>query len=101
MNDNLKEYLIKYNESKGWGTTERDLIETVTEGDVIHKEIVSNHRWYDDEERIVKIGDKFIRYYNFHITGDKSPSDMGLEIDIDSIQEVIKKQKLTDYYEAI
>lgn len=64
------------------------LWEILTEGDEIESEIVSEHRWYDDERKVVKVEGMFIEYYDYHITGDNTSWDMGLENQFDTICEV-------------
>ena len=92
MNDKIRQHLTAFNENGGWGTSDKDLMETLTEATPVYKAIGSAHRWYDDEFRVVNIGGMLIGYNGFHITGDNGVSDMGLEYKIDSVCEVEKKE---------
>ena len=101
MNEKVKKHLIDYCTKKGWGTTNEDLIETITEGKEVHREIIGSHRWYDDTFVVVEVDGMLICYNGYHITGDNGMDDMGLEYDINSFKEAVKKQKTIDYYEPI
>jgi len=101
MNEEIKKHLIAYCESKGYGTTDKDLTEVLTESNSIFSEITGSHRWYDDEFRVVEINGMLIGFYDYHITGDNSREDMDLFIDESRITRVEKKQKLVDHYEPI
>ena len=70
--------------SDGFETNERNLIETLTEADVFFKETVGTHRWWNDELRVVKIGDNYIGYLWANSTGDTSLSDLGWEFNLSS-----------------
>lgn len=88
-------------EKHEYGTTDDDIKELLTEATTIYKELGSSHRWYDEEFRVVNIDGMLIGYDWFHVTGDNSVSDMGLEFDINSICQVEKKQRTIDYYQPI
>ena len=81
----IRKALVSHNTTQGYGTSDADLLEALTESDVIYREITENHRWYDVEFRVVKIGDKFIGFDDFHITGDDSASDMGLSYNLSEV----------------
>lgn len=79
-----------------------DLVEEIlTDARPIYSEIGSSHRWYDDKFVVVDIAGILIGYDWFHITGDNSASDMGLEFDIESVCQVEKREKTVSYYEKI
>lgn len=89
MQQKFKDWLIAYCEEHGYGTSDDDLMETIIDcGKFISSEIVSEHRWYQDEEIVVQLEDKFVSYMTYNITGDNSMSDMGLEHNIDYFEEV-------------
>lgn len=93
MNEKVKQHLIQYALKHGYSEEEINLEEILREeGTQVHSEIVSSHRWYDDEEIIVELDGMYIRYYDYHITGDNSAYDMGLEFDESSVVQVFKKQ---------
>lgn len=99
MNEKIKAHLIAYCESKGWETSDEGLMEVLKESKPLFKEIVGEHRWYEDEFRVVEINGMLIGFMDFHMTGDNNASDMGLEHDIRKVCEVEKNQKTIDYYE--
>lgn len=101
MNQKIKNHLIAFNQKEGYGITDKDLLETITETKPIFTQIIGKHRWYEDEFRVVEIDGMLIGYDGFHTTGDTSWRDMDLEYDIDSVCEVEKKQKTIDYYDKV
>ena len=98
MNQKIKDHIIAYCESKGYGTTDDDIIDVLQESKEVYSEIGSPHRWYDDMFIVVNINGMLNGYDWYHITGDNSPSDMGLDFDLDSVCEVEEKQKMVTYY---
>ncbi len=64
----------------------------------LYSEIGASHRWYDEKFVVVDISGTLIGYDWFHITGDNSASDMGLEFDIKSVCRVEKREKTVSYY---
>jgi hypothetical protein len=101
MNQKIREHLTNYCIKNGWETTDKDLLEVLTESREVFSEITGSHRWYDDKFVVVEVDGMLIGYDDFYTTGDNDASDMGLEYDIDSVCEVEKKQKMVDYYEPI
>lgn len=101
MNEKIKAHLTAYAKSKGWGTDDDTLMEILSEASDVFSEIVGSHRWYEDKFRVVNVDGMLIGFNDFHMTGDSSRSDMGLEFDLTSVCEVEKKQKTVDYYEEI
>ncbi len=95
--EHLKAHCAKH----GWGETDEDIKEVLTDARPIFREITGSHRWYDDEFRVVEIDGMLIGYYGYHITGDNSAKDMDLDYDLKKVTEVVKKQKTVDYYEAV
>lgn len=74
---------------KGWGTTDSDLVEVLTESaesKELYSEIGPSHRWYDEKMVVVQIEGKLIQYDDYHLTGDISASEMGLEFDLSSVK---------------
>ncbi len=63
-------------------------------GEQVHSENVGSRRWYDDEFRVVKLGDVLIGYDGYYMTGDNGMSDMGLEYD-DSTVCFVEEYELT------
>ena len=76
-----------------------DLIQDVClETDAIYEDNYSSHRWYDAVTYVIKVGDMFVEYDHYHITGDDHWTDMGLEFQIESVREVFPKEIKTIIY---
>lgn len=102
MNDKIKNHLIEYNRKNGWACeTDKDLEETLMESRIIYKEITGEHRWYEDEFRVVDVDGMLIGYNWYHTTGDMTPREMDLDFDLNSVCEVERKQKTIDVYEKL
>jgi hypothetical protein len=71
---------------EGWGTTDKDFAEVLLESKELYSEIGSSHRWYDEKTLVVQVEGKLIQYDDYHITGDNSASDMGLDFDLSSVK---------------
>ncbi len=99
MNDKIRKQLQKYAKKNNWDCkTDKDLVEILLEEKVVYYEIGPSHRWYDEKFIVVNIDGMLIGYDYYHITGDTSISDMGLEINLNSICEVEEKEKTIKYY---
>lgn len=94
MNTEIENFLQEYSKENGWGEIEKGkLIEhLLKESDVISEEIDGSHRWYDDVVKVVKIKDRYFSFGDYHMTGDGSARDMGLEWDDETITEVEPKE---------
>jgi len=89
------EFLTNYGESKGWGTLEHgDLCEILTEGTRVHTGEEDVHRWYICHEVVNQVGEVFIAFTDYTITGDNNMYDMGLEYDL-------KSAKIVQAYERV
>lgn len=96
MNKKIKKHLENYCRKQKYNTTE---LEALLEGKEIFSKTTKSHRWYDAIFRVVEVDGMLIGYDWFYMTGDNSPSDMDLEFDVKSVCEVVKRQKVIDYYE--
>lgn len=76
--------------SDGYEPNDQNLIETLTEAKLVYKETVGEHRWWNDELRVVKIGDSYFGFMWANSTGDTGLSDLGWEFDFGSV----------DFYES-
>lgn len=85
LNPAIETVIRKYNAEQGFGLTNRDLIETLRYHNIVFQEIGFSHRWYDEVFKVTEILGIHIGYSDFHITGDNSASDMGLEFDLDKV----------------
>lgn len=101
MNKKIKNHLIAYCESKGWGTTDKDLAEVLIESKTVYQEKISSHRWFDIYFKVVNINGMDIGFNDYYMTGDANARDMDLDFKEDSVCEVEKKQKTIDYYTRI
>lgn len=91
INKNVKEILDNYCKNHNLTISEESqYVEILTEcGDEIKNKKCGSHRWYDDIEIVSKYDDRYIKYYDFYTTGDMSPSDMDLNIDLSEAVEVV------------
>lgn len=94
MQQNVKDHLIRYNEKKQYGISDKDLVESVTEGREIWSEEGSNHRWWRDEYRVVEIDGMYIGFNWATTTGDDTAEEKGWEFDPDTIEEVEKVEEV-------
>ncbi len=88
MNQKIKEHVAKYNLLKGYGNTDKEIIETIQESETIHEEKIDDRRWWDDWFFVVEIDGMKIGFDGAKTTGDDSPYDKGWEFDPESICEV-------------
>ncbi len=99
MDKRIKEHLINYCKKQSIPPNEENFRELLLE-EVIFSQNKGTLRWcYVDIFNVVEIDGMLIGYDYFYIAGDDSPADMDLEFDMESICEVVKKQKVIDYYE--
>lgn len=101
MNEKIKSFLIEYNKSKGWGTNDAALLETITESTCIYKVVIDKRRWWNETFKVVEINGLKIGYDWAESTGDVGVRDLGWEFDYTSICEVIEKEKIVKYYERL
>lgn len=99
MNEKIFNHIKQYNESKGWGVTEKDIIETLQESDSVWMGEADKHRWYNVHTRVVCLNGMFIGFTHYETTGDDSPSDMGLSFKKESVKEYEPKEKTITFYE--
>ncbi len=99
----LKEELIEFNNIKGWGTKEGDLLESFTHCfcTVWQDDYIDVRRWYSLQKQVVQVYDRFWMHKVYLTTGDNNASDMGLKPQlIDDIIEVYPKTIKTTIYET-
>lgn len=87
MNEKIKAHVIKYNKNKGYGTTDRDIVETIMESEIWRGEHDS-HRWWSTFFGVAKVDGMLIGFEGAETTGDESAEDKGWEFDEGSICEV-------------
>ncbi len=71
---------------EGWPATDKDFAVVLQESEEVYSEIGSAHRWYDEKTVVVKVDGWLIQFDDYHLTGDNSKSDMGLEFDLSSVK---------------
>lgn len=101
IRDILREYYVinRYELfEKGSKKEDMNFMEMLRDLDTVWEGDESEYRWYIELTRVVKVGDHFIAYRDYKITGDDSPSDMGLEYDFESVHEVFPKEVMTTIY---
>lgn len=59
------------------------------------------HRWYNMQEVVYELNGKYIKFWEYIITGDNCMEDMDLDYDLDDFYFVEKKEKVETviYYE--
>lgn len=78
-----------------------DVGEFLSDMDVIWKDNQGEHRWYIDEFRVVKIGDRLIGFMWGITTGDMGILEIGWEFNEDSICFVNGIEKTVVVYEPV
>jgi hypothetical protein len=95
----VREFLKQVSEKKGYGVTDADLIELLTEGNKVHSEGRDEHRWYICETVVCEVDGTYIQFTDYIITGDGNMQDMDLEYDLDSAKIVERKEReITEVY---
>lgn len=90
MKPESKEKLVKYNESKGYGISDDDLIETIIEcGQTIWQGKGDRHRWYTLIPTVVKVGDVYFQYDRCDVHGEEA-----------NVEDCIGGYKLDDMFEV-
>jgi len=90
INEKIKNHLIEYNKSNGWGTDDETLIETLLDSHVIAEEELTEHRWWIEYTHVVEIDGMIIGFDIAKTTGDMSAREAGWEFDPDTIVELEK-----------
>ena len=86
LNPEIQKVLESVCLREGWKTTDKDFAEVLLESEEVYSEIGAAHRWYDEKTVVVEIEGKLIQFDDYHLTGDNSKSDMGLEFDLSSVK---------------
>ena len=95
----VRQVLSEYCESKGYGTEDDSLVEALTEGKRVYSGVTDEHRWYIAQEVVNQVGDSFISFTDYIITGDNNMYDMGLSYDLENAEVVSKKtREVTEIY---
>lgn len=101
MNEKIKEHLVAFSEKNGWGTSEEDIIETLSQCMTIYEEKLSESRWWNNIFRVVEIDGMLIGYQWAQANRDESIQDLGWDFDPRTICEVKPVQKTVTVYEKV
>ena len=102
----LKQFITEINEKEGYSTCIGGLFETLEECfDIVHKEVCSEHRWYNSVNKVVKVpidgSIRFFKYLDLETKGEECDRwDCGFETpDLDSLKEVFPVEKTIIVYQ--
>jgi len=100
MNKKIEKVLGGYCNGKGYKKWESDdeLLEILRDLDVLHKEFICDHRWWNTYRYTIKVDDTYIGYVYAETTGDMSASEAGYDFDPDSICEMEQITKTITTY---
>jgi hypothetical protein len=85
----------------GFEPTEANILDTLTEAKEVYREIVGEHRWYEDLLKVVEIDGRFIGFIWGNVTGDNCLSDIGWVFKKQSAKFYVPIQvTVTKYVEA-
>ena len=96
----LKQIVADYCVTKGWEPNDLNMQEVLLYNDAVFTEHRDSHRWWNDEFRVVKVGDTLIGCMGATTTGDRSPEEVGWSFEWDSLCEVEAKEVTTTVYIA-
>lgn len=89
MNEKIRQHLIKYAKSKGWDTTDKDLMEIVTDANSVWEGKRDEHRWYTLVSTVVCVDGVFLQYNYCDVHSEES-----------SVEDCIGGYKLEDVIEV-
>ena len=99
MDERIREHVAKYNESKGWGATDEQIIETIIESEHIYREELHQSRWWNVYLYVVDIGGMLIGYDYAEANRDMSVRELGFDFEESSIREMVPVEKTIITYE--
>lgn len=94
------EFVVKYNESKGWDIENDSIFETLRDGaNTVFIGDRDEHRWYTEYFCVVDLDGTLIGFTNARSNTESATlADMGYEFDIDSICYAEKVEKVIYVY---
>ncbi|KKM70876.1 hypothetical protein LCGC14_1436360 [marine sediment metagenome] len=102
MNEKIKNHLIKYCESKEYGTSDVDLLEVITEANPLWEGKRDRHRWYTMIPTVVCVEGMFLEYNHCDVDGENSNVDDCIGgYKLSDIFEVKPVEKMTTVYEPV
>lgn len=81
--------------------TDADILELLQSGEEVHSQHEGSNRWWEDWSYVVKIGDKYFRYWYAEANRDESVRELGYEWDVDSVEEVTPVKKVVEITEYV
>lgn len=90
MDEKVKDHLLDYCKKKGWEINEDNLDAELLEvlrgaNKQVHREEVSQHRWWNEFQYVVEINGMLIGYVYAEANRDESVEDLGYEFDLSTI----------------
>ena len=102
MNDKIKQHLVAYNASKGWGLDDGALLETVIESDALWEGTRDENRWYTLVPTVVDVNGMFLIFDSCHVKGEASDVDDCIGgYKLENIKEAVSKEVTVTIYETI
>ena len=101
MNERIRAHLVQYCKKKNFSTDDATLMETIREGKRIDRKEIGVHRWWTEYRYTVEVDGILIGYIDAESSGDMSPSEMGYEVDPNSICEMRPVSETITTYEPM
>lgn len=102
MNEKIKNHLIDYCKSKDWGTSDADLLETITEAKEVWQGKRDRHRWYTLIPTVVCVDGMYLLYTFCDVDGEMaSVEDCIGGYKLEEVIEVKPRQKTMTVYESV
>ena len=100
MNEKIIKVLLEDCKKNGWDKWDNDdqLLEQLRESDEVYKELIDEHRWWNEYRYTIKVGDTYIGFVYAETTGDMNASETGYDFDPDSICEMTPVEKTITTY---
>ena len=102
MSEKIREHLKQHCIKNGWGTSEADLIECVTEADYLWQGERDEHRWYTLVPTVVNVDGMLLMFDYCDVRSEES----GVEdciggYELDDVVEVSPVKKTVTVYEPV
>ena len=100
MNSKIEKLLeddLKKDGFKKWENDD-ELLRVLRDFDELHKELISEHRWWNEYRYTIKIEDTYVGYIYAETTGDMNAQEAGYDFEPDSICEMKQIEKTITTY---
>ncbi|CAM0060242.1 hypothetical protein VPHK406_0193 [Vibrio phage K406] len=105
-NKTLQQFIHEFNVKEGYEDDPSEDFEYFTEclsTGIVQEDTSSEHRWYDIRSVVHRVPidgeDRFFKTFSYHITGDNSAGDMGLDLPtMNDVVEVFPMEITTTVY---